>query len=135
MNDHLEPETREHIEGLIRGLLIAHGDPHEGQPRLFLSTIPEQLPVDLPLPEQTHVLGSPVHSTTALETLLESALPRVELLSFYRTHLTALDWQEPDIPPRYHLGASLQRTSTLRRPTLACTSSPSFMMGVEPALS
>ncbi|MGO8948927.1 MAG: hypothetical protein ACLQUY_15015 [Ktedonobacterales bacterium] len=104
MNDHLDPETREHVEWLIRGLLVTRGDSHESQPRLFLGTIPDGITVDLPLPEQTQVLGSLVYSDTDFEMLLESAVPRVELLSFYRTRLAALDWLEPPAPPRYHLG-------------------------------
>ena len=104
MSDHLAPDDFEQIEKLLLGLLVTPGDLWEVKPRLFLGKIPENLPVELPVPEQTQVLGTLARSEAHVEIVLESELTAEEVLRFYRTRLIALGWQVPDPLVLYHPG-------------------------------
>jgi hypothetical protein len=51
MSDTPPSDDLERIEQLDLDLLVTPGDPSETHPRLFLGRIPENIPVELPLPE------------------------------------------------------------------------------------
>jgi hypothetical protein len=101
-----QPSSGDHerIEKLALGLLMRPNDPWEVQPRLFVGKIPENLPLELPVPEQTEVLGTLARNASTVDIVLESTLTAKEIQSFYRTRLTALGWQEPDEDLPYHPG-------------------------------
>lgn len=84
------------LEKLALSLLAYPGNPHESQPRLFPGKIPENFPIEVPLPEQCHVIGTLARSAAQVEIVLESDLAPEEIFSFYRTQLTALGWHEPE---------------------------------------
>ncbi|MGO8948972.1 MAG: hypothetical protein ACLQUY_15250 [Ktedonobacterales bacterium] len=96
MNDPSSPGELALLEKLAVGLLASPGDPRGTQPRLFLGKIPESLPVEVPVPDQTRVLGTLARSETNVEILLESDLTPEDIRTFYRTRLTALGWHEAD---------------------------------------
>ena len=84
------------LEKLALGLLVYPGDPRASKPRLFLGKIPENLPIEIPIPEQSHVVGTLARSETQIEIVLESDLTPEEVFSFYRAQLTSLGWREPE---------------------------------------
>lgn len=96
MSDTAPSGDIEQLEKLALALLVSSYKLQAPSPRLFPGKIPENFPIEIPLPEQSHVLGTLVRSETQVEIVLESDLPPQEILKFYRTHLVALGWQEPE---------------------------------------
>lgn len=82
------------LEKLALALLIHPGDPRVSNPHLFLGKIPEKFPVEIPIPDQSRVLGTLARSETQVEIVLESELTSEEVFSFYRAHFTARSWRE-----------------------------------------
>ncbi|MGO8947852.1 MAG: hypothetical protein ACLQUY_09345 [Ktedonobacterales bacterium] len=103
-NDHRAADDLERIEKFVLGLFASPTDPHEAQPRLFVGSIPETLPIELPVPEYTEVLGTLVHSNGNVDIILESELTAEDVLSFYRTRLTPLGWQLPNFAVPFRTG-------------------------------
>ncbi len=116
MPDQLDPQTRASLDQFVGGLLLMRDGADTDTPHLFLSQLPEDFPVELPLPELTHVVGSVAHNATTLEVLLESALNTEALRSAYRRLLGGLAWQELAGPPRYHLGGFIPADFDPARP-------------------
>ena len=117
MPDQLDPQTRASLDQFVGGLLLMRDGADTDTPHLFLSQLPARiLPVELPLPELTHVVGSVAHNATTLEVLLESALNTEALRSAYRRLLGGLAWQELAGPPRYHLGGFIPADFDPARP-------------------
>ena len=108
MSDHPTSHDLERMEKLALGLLARPEEPWQAQPRLFVGTIPDNLPLELPVPEQTEVLGTLARNTSTLDMILESQLTAQEVQSFYRMRLTALGWQEPDEDLPYHPGGFIR---------------------------
>ena len=104
MSDHPTSDDLERFEKLTLGLFMNPKESWQAQPRLFVGTIPENLPLKLPVPEHTEVLGTLAHNTSTLDMVLESRLSAEDVQSFYRARLTALGWQEPDEHLPYHPG-------------------------------
>ncbi|HTK05537.1 MAG TPA: hypothetical protein VL485_00055 [Ktedonobacteraceae bacterium] len=94
MSENPTPGEIELLEKLALGLLIHPGDPRIAKPRLFLGKIPEHFPIDLPIPEQSRVMGTLARSETQVEIVMESDLTPEAIFSFYRTQLTSLGWHE-----------------------------------------
>lgn len=108
MSDHSTSDDLERIEKLTLSLLVRPDDPWQAHPRLFVGTIPENLPLKLPIPEHTEVLGTLARNASTVDIVLESQLTAEDVQRFYRTRLTALDWQEPDEDLPYHPGGFVQ---------------------------
>lgn len=84
------------LEKLALGLLTYPSDPRVAEPRLFLGKIPENLPVQISVPEKSRILGTLARSETHVEIVLESDLKPEEIASFYRTQLASQGWHEPE---------------------------------------
>ena len=95
MSENPTPGESDLLEKLALSLLVYPGDPRASKPRLFLGKIPENLPIEVPIPEQSRVVGTLARSETQVEIVLESDLTPEEIFSFYRVQLTSLDWHEP----------------------------------------
>jgi hypothetical protein len=104
MSDHPTSDDLERLEKLTLGLVMNPKESWQAQPRLFVGTIPEHLQVELPVPEQTEVLGTLARNASTLDMVLDSQLSAEEVQSFYRMRLTALGWLEPDEHLAYHPG-------------------------------
>lgn len=96
MSENPTPGEIDQLEKLALGLLVYPGDPRASKPRLFLGKIPENLPIEVPVPEQSRVVGTLARSETQVEIVLESDLTPEEVFSFYRVQLTSLGWHEPE---------------------------------------
>jgi hypothetical protein len=81
------------LENLALRLLVYPGDPRVNQPRLFLGQIPANLPLEIPIPEQSHVLGTLARSEEQVEIVLSSDLEAKDILRFYRAPLGHETWE------------------------------------------
>jgi hypothetical protein len=109
MSENLIPGEDNELERLVLRLLVFPRDPRVNNPRLFLGQIPENLPVEVPLPEQSHVLGTLARSEEQVEIVLTSDLQPDEILRFYRERLTPLGWNELEESDLHHRGGFLHR--------------------------
>ena len=107
MSENPAPGEIELLEKLALGLLVYPGDPRTSEPRLFLGKIPENLPIEVPIPEQSRVVGTLARSETHVEIVLESDLTPEEVFSFYRVQLTSLGWHELEDMWPHHAGGFL----------------------------
>ncbi len=107
MSENPTPGEIDLLEKLALGLLVYPGDPRASKPRLFLGKIPENLPIEVPIPEQSRVVGTLARSETQVEIVLESDLTPEEIFSFYRAQLTSLGWHEPEGMWPHHAGGFL----------------------------
>lgn len=76
------------------------GDPRVMNPQLFVGELPQPLPVEIPLPENSHVLGSLARNPQQFEMVLDSELKPEDVTAFYKERLSTLGWSELDWPPR-----------------------------------
>lgn len=96
------------IEQLALRLLIHPHDPRARNPRIFLGTIPDTLPVAVPLPEKSRALGTLARSEEHVEIVLASELTPEEIVTFYRERLKETGWHElEDDMTRPHMGGFL----------------------------
>jgi hypothetical protein len=107
MSENPTPGEIDLLEKLALGLLLYPGDPRASKPRLFLGKIPENLPIEIPIPEQSRVVGTLARSEAHVEIVLESDLSPEEVFSFYRAQLTSLGWHEPEGMWPHHAGGFL----------------------------
>ncbi len=76
--------------------------PAEREPQLFIGHLPPNLPIELPLPEDSRIVGSVVSRATVI--YLDVDLPTNAVLDFYRERMMAAGWSEPQIPGMRHGG-------------------------------
>ncbi len=107
MSENPTPGEIDLLEKLALGLLVYPGDPRASKPRLFLGKIPENFPIEVPIPEQSRVVGTLARSETQVEIVLESDLMPEEVFSFYRAQLTSLGCHEPEGMWPQHAGGFL----------------------------
>jgi hypothetical protein len=91
-----DPSVRllEQLTALANSLLTSPIDPGGPQPHLFPGTFPEDLPVEIPVPAHTRLLGTLAQSDSHYVIMLESDLPLDEVLPLLRAQLAALTWSE-----------------------------------------
>lgn len=65
--------------------------------QLLPGQLPDQLPIDIPIPEGSQVLGSLIRNPKDIEIILDTYLSSAEVLSFYRQRMEAIGWQTTDI--------------------------------------
>lgn len=94
-DDHISNEANQ-WEQLCLRLLTAPFHQDKGKSRLFFGKLPENFPVDVPMPERTRVLGTLARGEQDVTIVLESDLTQDEIESFYRTQFTKRDWIEPE---------------------------------------
>jgi hypothetical protein len=72
------------------------GAPSAEEVQLLIGELPDNLPLELPLPDGARVLGSLVRGDT--EIVLDATQSPEEVIDFYREQLTAAGWEEPEEP-------------------------------------
>jgi hypothetical protein len=110
------------LEKLALRLLVHPGDTRVNQPRLFLGQIPANLPLEIPIPEQSQVIGTLARSEEQVEIVLSSDLEAKDILRFYRERLTPLGWNELEETDLYHRGGFLHSHMTSDNHTTFCHS-------------
>ncbi len=71
--------------------------------------LPPRLPVELPLPDQTQVLGSVVGPKEDVQILLDVGQSPEQVIAFYRERLLAAGWRKPEREPlRFSSGGFVQ---------------------------
>lgn len=109
-----EPPTLEPSEelALLRTLAersLSTWFPNEPEPRgvqLWVGTLPDDLPIDLPVPEGAHIIGSLRRERNHLEVTFDAPQPVEAVKEFYRRQLTAAGWYEQE--PEYGMGGFVQ---------------------------
>ena len=72
-------------------------DPSTQNAQLLPGQLPDQLPVDIPIPEGSYILGSLIRNPESIDMLLNAHLSPEQVLSFYRQRMEAKGWQTTDI--------------------------------------
>jgi len=93
-------QNEELLRELALRLATFPGDPRVMNPQLFVGELPQRLPVEIPLPENSPVLGSLARNPQQFEIVLDSELKPENVTAFYKERLSTLGWSELDWPPR-----------------------------------
>lgn len=94
MNDNTDELER--LQQLTLALLTNGFDPRINKPRLLMGAIPESFPVQIPLPDQSIVLGTLLRSDTSAEIIVQSDLTGDAVQAYYEGALPALGWKEAE---------------------------------------
>jgi hypothetical protein len=99
MNEHSSNSTLNESDLLEFALRLATypGDSRTQNAQLLPGQLPDQLPVEIPFPEGSRVLGSLIRNPESIDMLLDAYLPPEQVLTFYRQRMEALAWQTTDI--------------------------------------
>jgi len=85
------------LEDLLVRLTTHWYDPrNSGKPQVLLGQVPS-LPVTLPLPEGSRVIGTLIHGPEHADIVLDVPLPAEQVIEFYKERLGADGWAEPDM--------------------------------------
>ena len=85
--------TETQLHELALRLTSYPGDPNTRNPHLLVGRVPDEFPSDIPLPDNSRMLGSLIKSTEYLEVVLDTSLPAEEVFHFYNEHLLNVGWQ------------------------------------------
>ncbi len=72
-------------------------DPNTQNAQLLPRQIPDQLPIEIPIPESSRVLGSLIRNPESINIFLDTHLSPEQVLTFYSQHMLAAGWQTTDI--------------------------------------
>ncbi len=90
-------------EFIGRALTYHYPGAEEGDTRIMIGLLPEDLPFELPIPEGSRIIGSIVRdSPTGTEIILDVPLNSEEVINFYQDALTEEEWS---VPPKEADGA------------------------------
>ncbi|MGO8948863.1 MAG: hypothetical protein ACLQUY_14670 [Ktedonobacterales bacterium] len=89
-----EDSSANQLEQLMALAVSLHSGQADLKPRLLPGRIPEDCPLQIPVPPHTRLLGTLAHDNLLYVIMLQCNLPLSEALSSYRTQLAALDWKE-----------------------------------------
>jgi len=89
------------------------GDSRTQNAQLLPGQLPDQLPVDIPFPEGSRVLGSLIRNPESIDMLLDTHLSPEHVLTFYTERMQAAGWQTTDIY-RPHRGGFMSSGSRSR---------------------
>ncbi len=107
MNDQ-RPQTFSDGESRVLELairLLSNEDPVARavlRPRIFVGRLPEDMPVEIPIPEGFSVVGSLArsepdpHDEPTVEVVLDARMPAREVRHAYREQMSAAGWSEPE---------------------------------------
>jgi hypothetical protein len=87
-----EGSSASQLEQLMALAVSLHAGQYDLQPGLFPGRIPEDCPLQLPVPSHSRLLGTLAQGGRHYVIMLQSDLPLNEALSSYRMQLAALDW-------------------------------------------
>lgn len=65
--------------------------------QLLPGKLPDQMPVDLPLPRGSEIFGSVLLGETEIDVIVDSPLTAEEIMAFYRQELASQNWTEMDV--------------------------------------
>lgn len=86
-------------ESLSRNFVLRLLDRSASGVQILEGRLPPQLPVELPLPDQTQVLGSVVEPKEDFQILLDVGQSPEQVIAFYRERLLAAGWRKPEPGP------------------------------------
>ncbi len=76
------------------------GESYPGAPAqeatIYVGKLPDTLPVDLPLPDGSRVIGSVVRAEESIQVVLDAPQGPDRVLDFYRQRMPAAGWSVPD---------------------------------------
>lgn len=78
-------------------LATYHEAPDTQNARLLPGQLPDQLPVDIPVPDGSRILGSLIRSPESINMLLDTHLSPEQVLTFYRERMQVAGWQTNDM--------------------------------------
>lgn len=84
------------LQALVLRLLTHPADPRTQNPQLLVGRLPDALPFELPLPDDSRLFGSLQRSASHAEVIFDTPLPEQEIIAFYRERMTAAGWQEDE---------------------------------------
>jgi hypothetical protein len=106
------------LEQLMALAVSLHAGRPDLQPGLLPGRIPEDCPLQIPVPPHSRLLGTLAHGNLLYVIMLQCDLPLNEALSSYRMQLAALDWKERVGSKRHATGESVQGVYRLSVPRL-----------------
>jgi hypothetical protein len=86
-------------ESLSRNLVLRLLERSASGVQILEGRLPLGLPVELPLPDQTQVLGSVVDPKEDFQILLDVGQSPEQVIAFYRERLLAAGWRKPEPGP------------------------------------
>ena len=81
-------------QDLALRMAVFPGDPRVNEPSLSLGRLPTNLPLEIPVPPQTQIVGSLVRSQQHADIALDSSLTADAILEFYTQRLSADGWNK-----------------------------------------
>lgn len=97
-----QPEDAAALRELAVRLLRVRfpGDPEASdETQLLVGELPAGLPLELPLPPGSRVVGSLVRGNQrGISIVLDASEPAEQVLEFYRARLSAAGWRSPELP-------------------------------------
>jgi len=99
MNENLPNPNLNATELLEFALRLATypNDSRTQNAQLLPGQLPDQLPVEIPLPEVSRVLGSLIRNPESINILLDTHLSPEQVLTFYRQRMQDAGWQTTEI--------------------------------------
>lgn len=70
------------------------GFPGPEETQLLVGELPDELPAEVPLPDNAQIVGSLVRGQKSVEVVFDIDQPADRVLDFYREYLTAAGWRE-----------------------------------------
>jgi hypothetical protein len=83
------------VQTLALRLLARPFDPQAPQPQLLAGRLPDQLPFDLPLPDQCVIVGSFLGNPEEIQIVLDTSQAPAAVIAFYKEQMQAAGWSEP----------------------------------------
>ena len=80
------------------------GDSRTQNAQLLPGQLPDQLPVDIPFPEGSRVLGTLIRNPESITMYLDTHLSPNQVLTFYKQRMQAAGWQTTDVFSQPHRG-------------------------------
>lgn len=74
------------------------GGPEGGEIQLLTGELPDNLPLEVPLPDGARVIGSFIRGDKSTEIVLDAPQSPEDVLNFYEERLIAAGWEKPESP-------------------------------------
>jgi hypothetical protein len=106
------------------------GDLRVDEPQLLVGVLPPNLSNDVPVPEDSRILGSLIRSPEHIDIVLDCTLSPESVMQFYRERLLAAGWNELDSFRPPNTGFVTSRLSALQNNLIFCRGlqGPAFMI-------
>ena len=94
------PQNLTERETMLRDLAIRlstfAGDPRVGNPQVLVGELPQNLLVEIPLPEGSRIIGTLIRGPQYATSVVDVELSAEQVLKFYRERMQAAGWQESE---------------------------------------